>query len=319
MKMLDELKRFYHQQLKPDLRALDKQRLAIVKKITIVGVAVFTVAGGIILFSIAKFRDPVPCIIFPLMAAVGITLGLGWYISRGYRSEFKMAIIERLVKFVDEQLDYNAKWHIKQSEFNASKIFSTKPNRYKGDDMVWGKIGETAIRFSEVDAKHESGSGKNRTVVQVFKGLFFIADFNKHFGGRTVVLPDTTEKVFGKLAQTFQKLNFTRDELVKLEDPQFEKEFVVYSSDQVEARYILSTSLMKRIVDFKRNSDKKIYFSFINSQVNAAVSFKRSLFEPKLFSTLLDFGLVREYFEDLSLAVGLIEDLNLNTRIWTKE
>jgi hypothetical protein len=180
-------------------------------------------------------------------------------------------------------------------------------------------VGQTTVKFSEVDAKYESGSGKNRSVQQVFKGLFFIADFNKHFYGRTVVLPDATEKVFGKLAQTFQKLNFTRDDLVKLEDPEFEKEFVVYSNDQVEARYILSTSLMKRIVDFKRDSDKKIHLSFISSQVNVAVSFKRSLFEPKLFSTLLDFKPIQEYFEDLVLAVGIVEDLNLNTRIWTKE
>jgi hypothetical protein len=106
---------------------------------------------------------------------------------------------------------------------------------------------------------------------------------------------------------------------VKLEDPEFEREFVVYSSDQVEARYILSTSLMKRIVDFRRSCDKKLHLSFINSQVNVAISFKRNLFEPKLFSTLLDFGPIQEYFEDLCLAVGIVEDLNLNMRIWTKE
>ncbi len=319
MKTLDELKRFYHEVLKPDLQVLERQRLGLVKIITYIGIGAFGIAGVIIFVSVSRMRDPVPCIIFPLMAAGGITFGLGWYISKNYRADFKVSIIKRLVSFVDEQLKYNPKKHIKQSEFNASKIFNIKPNIYKGDDYVSGKIGQTEIRFSELDAKHESGSGKNRTVVQIFKGLFFIADFNKHFRGRTVVLPDTTEKLFGKLAQTFQKLNFTRDELVKLEDPEFEKEFVVYSNDQVEARYILSTSLMKRIVDFKRKSDRKIHLSFINSQVNVAISYNRGLFEPKLFSTLLDFGLVRQYFEDLELAVGIVEDLNLNTRIWTKQ
>jgi hypothetical protein len=180
-------------------------------------------------------------------------------------------------------------------------------------------VGQTAVKFSEVDAKYESGSGKNRTVQQIFKGLFFIADFNKDFHGRTFVLPDTAEGFLGKLGQAFQEWNISRDDLVRLEDPEFEKEFVVYSNDQVEARYILSTSLMKRIVDFKRQSGKKIHLSFINSQVNVTVSFKRNLFEPRLFSTLLDFEPVREYFEDLVLAVGIVEDLNLNIRIWTKE
>jgi hypothetical protein len=319
MKTLDELKRFYHQQLKPDLSALETQRLSIVKKIIIIGVIAFGAAGLFMLLFGFKAGDPLPFIIFPLMIAGGITFGLGWLISRGYRSDFKTTIIERLVHFVDSKLSYNPNGYIRQSEFNESKIFHTKPNRYKGDDLVWGKIGQTAIKFSELDAKHESGSGKNRTVVQIFKGLFFIADFNKDFHGRTVVLPDTAERLFGKLGQMLQEWNFSRDDIVKLEDPRFEKEFAVYGSDQVEARYILSTSLMKRICDFKRKSGRKIHLSFVGSLVNVAISYNRSLFEPKLFSTLLDFGPIQEYFEDLSLAVGIVEDLNLNMRIWSKE
>ena len=59
--------------------------------------------------------------------------------------------------------------------------------------------------------------------------------------------------------------------------------------------------------------------SFVGSKVFVAVSFTRNLFEPKLFRTLLDFGLIQEYFEDLQLAIGIVEDLNLNTRIWSKE
>jgi len=319
MKTLDELKTFYHQQLKPDLQVLERQRKTIANKIIYFGVAVFVLAGIFILIFAGNARDIMPVILFPLIGAAVITTGFSWFISKGYRSSFKSLVIEKIVKFVDDQLQYQAEGCISKSEFNASKIFNTKPNRYKGDDLVRGKIGQTAIKFSELDAKYESGSGKNRTVVQIFKGLFFIADFNKNFRGRTVVLPDTAERLFGKLGQMLQEWNISRDDLVKLEDPEFEKEFAVYSSDQVEARYILSTSLMKRICDFKRKSGRKIHLSFINSQVYAAISYNRNLFEPRLFSTLLDFEPVQKYFEDLCLAVGIVEDLNLNMRIWSKE
>ena len=72
-----------------------------------------------------------------------------------------------------------------------------------------------------------------------------MADFNKNFNGHTVVLPDTAEKILGKFGQSLQSMS-SRGELVKLEDPEFEKEFCVYGDDQVEARYILSPALMKR-------------------------------------------------------------------------
>jgi len=29
--------------------------------------------------------------------------------------------------------------------------------------------------------------------------------------------------------------------------------------------------------------------------------------------------MVKDYLEDVILAVGIVEDMNLNTRIWTKE
>ncbi|MHC4389637.1 MAG: DUF3137 domain-containing protein [Planctomycetota bacterium] len=186
-------------------------------------------------------------------------------------------------------------------------------------DYVSGKIGATRIEFSELHAEYESGSGKNRSRRTVFKGLFFIADFNKHFTCQTIVLPDTAENLFGSFGKLFQSWNILRGQLIKLEDPEFERNFVVYGNDQIQARYILSTSLMERIVDFKRKTNRRIYLSFVGSKVFVAISFTKDLFEPRLFQTILDFGLIQEYFGDLQLAVGIVEDLNLNTRIWSKE
>ena len=104
-----------------------------------------------------------------------------------------------------------------------------------------------------------------------------------------------------------------------MEDVAFEKEFVVYGDDQIEARYILSTSLMERILAYKKKSNRPIRFSFIGNKVHVAISYKKALFEPRLFRSLLSFKPIQEYFEDLSLAIDLVEDLNLNTRIWKKD
>jgi hypothetical protein len=260
-----------------------------------------------------------PIVIFPVIVSLIIGGGICTLLSRGYVTDFKSLVIEKIVRFIDENLNYNPKGYIPKSTFMLSKIFTTKPNIYKGDDFVSGKVGATQIQFSELNAVHESGSGKNKHSVTVFKGIFFVGDFNKHFIGETIVLPDTAEKLFGRLGQKLQSLNVFRGELVKLEDPEFESHFVVYGSNQVEARYILSTSLMERITEFKKKTGKKIYLSFIGSMVFVAVSYSRNLFEPKLFTTLLDFEPIKQYYQDLQLIIGIVDDLNLNTRIWSKE
>jgi len=319
MKTLTELEEFYRTTLLADLQVLEQQRMSIVRKVTYVLVGVFGLGAVAIFFLMRNVHQMVPAVIIPLVLCLLIGAGLCKLLTRGYVLDFKSTVIEKIIHFIDENLSYSPKSCIPKSTFMLSRIFTTKPNRYKGDDLVSGRIGATRIRFSELKAEYESGSGKNRHRHTVFRGIFFVGDFNKHFTGQTVVLPDTAEKLFGRLGQKLQSLNIFRGKLIKLEDPEFESQFAVYGSDQIEARYILSTSLMARITDFKKKTGKKIYLSFIGSMVFVAISYTRDLFEPRLFKTLLDFEPVRQYFEDLQLVIGIVDDLNLNTRIWSKE
>jgi len=319
MKTLDDLRQFYNTTLSADLNALEARRKALVQKLTYVGAAV-AILGAIGFLLMAQGGVPFfPGILFPLIIGAVLFVFIASLLSKGYVREFKVAIIQKIVKFIDQNLNYASYRYIPKSTFMSSEIFKTRPNRYKGDDYVSGKVGTTQIEFSELHAEYESGSGKNRSRRTVFKGLFFIADFNKHFTCKTIVLPDTAEKLFGSFGKMFQSWNVLRGRLIKLEDPEFEKFFVVYGDDQIQARYILSTSLMERIINFKKKTNRPIYLSFVGSRVFVAVSYTKKLFEPRLFRTILDFELVQEYFEDLQLAIGTVDDLNLNTRIWSKQ
>jgi len=319
LKTLEDLKNFYDTTLLADLKVLEKERRKVVFKLTCIIVTILCVLGVCLLLWMGNLNAIPAVLIIPAVLCIVIGVTLCSFLTRGYVIKFKSLVIQRIVHFIDENLKYEAHDCIERSTFMLSKIFTTKPNRYKGDDLVWGKIGATDIKFSEIHAEHVSGSGKNRRRYTVFKGLFFIGDFNKDFTAQIVVLPDTAEKLFGHFGQKLQSLNILRGQLVKLEDPEFEKNFAVYGNDQIQARYILSTSLMERIVEFKKKTGRTIYMSFVGSMVFMAVSYTRKLFEPRIFQTLLDFNPVREYFEDLRLAIGIVDDLNLNTRIWSKQ
>jgi hypothetical protein len=262
-------------------------------------------------------------------AAVTAVIGVGGgrfvyrFLVSEYVFQFKTSVIGKIVAFIDPKLEYWPKGHIEQTQFVASSIFARTPDRLRGDDHVKGVVGATSIEFSEIHAEYKtesrSGRGRKQQWHTIFKGLFFIADFNKHFSGRTMVLPDTAEKLFGGAGTFLQRIDKSRGELVKLEDPEFEKLFVVYGDDQIEARYVLSTSLMERIVKFRKKTGRPIYLSFVGARVYVGVSYREALFEPRVFSTIVDFKSAEGYFDDLHLALGIVDDLNLNTRIWTKQ
>ncbi|MHC4388458.1 MAG: DUF3137 domain-containing protein, partial [Planctomycetota bacterium] len=267
MKTLDDLRQFYNTTLQADLKVLERKRKAVAEKLAGTG-AVIAILALVILFFISRSMGGslFPAIMFPLIIGVILFVFIASLLSKGYVREFKATIIHKIITFIDDNLTYASHRFIPKSTFMASEIFKTRPNRYKGDDYVSGKVGATQIEFSELHAEYESGSGKNRSRRTVFKGLFFIADFNKHFVCKTIVLPDTAEKLFGGFGKMFQAWNVLRGQLIKLEDPEFEKLFVVYGDDQIQARYILSTSLMERIVDFKRKTNRPVYLSFVGSK-----------------------------------------------------
>jgi len=308
MKTLAEFEQYYSTDLRQLLNDFEKQRKTIILRFLWSVCAILAIAAVVLLF--ISSLPVAPAIIITVVVGTILAALMWWLLTRNFVLEFKKEIISRIVTFCEPTMKYDPKRHISQSEFQASAIFKHRIDRYRGEDHVHGRIGATDIAFSELHAEYRttSGSGKNRRTEwhTIFKGLFCIADFNKEFHGATVVLP--------------QSLNFLRSgQLVNLEDPEFEKEFVVYGDDQIEARYILSTSLMQRITAFKRKTGKQLYLSFTRSNVYVAVTTSKNMFEPRIFRTLLDFDMAREYLEDLQLAVGIVEDLNLNTRIWTKE
>ncbi|MFH1771797.1 MAG: DUF3137 domain-containing protein [Candidatus Omnitrophota bacterium] len=318
MKTIDDLRDYYNSALVKDLSLLETKRKGIVKNLIYAAIPITGILTVFALFIIRSSQDPGVLIIFAALSLF-IFAAVYYFFTRDYVREFKSAIIHKIVKFIDSGLDYSRERCIGESVFKESRIFKNNIDRYRGDDYVSGKIGATEVKFSEIHAEYVTRDSKGRrTYHTIFKGIFFIADFNKSFKGKTVVLPDTAERLFGHIGSMLQSWNFTRGQLIKLDDPEFEKIFAVYGDDQIVARYILSTSLMKRITDFKKKTKRQIYLSFISQNVYVAISYTRNLFEPRVFKTLLDFNPIKEYYNDLALAVGIVEDLNLNTRIWSK-
>lgn len=313
MRTIEELKNYYDSTLVPELTLLEVQRIKVRNRVLLAAFIVMPIA---ILIAFLTGGGDLGLIVV-LLSIAGVAF-FSFMTAKDYRNNFKKGIIENIVHFIDDDLEYQRTNYISRPAFVESKLFTRRPDEYSGDDYVKGKVGQTKLEFSEIHAKYVTHDKNGRKVHTIFKGMFFIADFHKNFNGKTLVLPDTAEKLFGQLGTMLQSINKMRGQLIKLEDPEFEKMFAVYGDNQIEARYILSTSLMRRISEFKKKTKRPVYISFVGSKVHVAISYTRNLFEPRIFRTLLDFAPIQQYFEDFQMAIGIVEDLNLNTRIWSK-
>ncbi|MEO0339403.1 MAG: DUF3137 domain-containing protein, partial [Bacteroidota bacterium] len=239
-----------------------------------------------------------------------------------FRTSYKERVVRKIIEVTNPDWVYHPDERITREVYHKSEIFRTGVDRYNGDDLLSGMIGETDFACSELHTEYKTtttdSKGRTKTTYHtIFKGLFFHADFHKHFHGKTFVLPDRSEKMFGNFGKAFQKLS-TRGELVTLEDPKFEEEFAVYATDQQEARYILTPTMMEAMCRLKELHGKTFYFSFIDTRVYCAISISEKLFEPPLFKSGVNYENVRKIYELIKINESIVAELNLNTRIWTK-
>ena len=105
---------------------------------------------------------------------------------------------------------------------------------------------------------------------------------------------------------------------VKLEDPEFSRRYNVYSSDQVEARYLLTTAFMERFNNIETAfGTKKIKCSFYNDRLMFAISTRKDLFEVgNLFCSLSNPKQMRNFFNELASILALVDYFKLDWHLW---
>ncbi len=318
MKSTSELTDYYYNVLHGDLLELEDERKKIRNKIAIY-IFIVIMISLIIIDSLHMFHNHQ--IHSGLFIIIFIAFGVSTYIYKhtikDYVLNFKFRIIAPLIKAIDENLQYRASSHLSSHLFDRSELFKRTHDRYSGNDLVKGSIDDIPLQFSDVHAEYKTKNSKGGSQWHtIFQGLFIVADFNKHFKGTTLILPDTFGSLIGGWLQS---QNSSYGELMKMDDPEFEKHFVVYGSDPIEARYLLTPSMMKRIVDFKNRSKQELYISFKSEQIHIAIAYNKDLFEPSVFSSLLDYKSAMEYIKTLHLAVGIVQELKLNQKLWSKQ
>jgi Protein of unknown function (DUF3137) len=310
----------------PTLQALEHDRAKFInqKSNCIWGVIVpLLVIGGIVAISFF------PLGIFALALAVGGAM-FAYHMMAGrhgntYILNYKNTVIEKLAGLIDPNLHYDQLRGIDIGLFEASELFSTRPDRYKTTDLIHGQYGKTSLLLGELHAEDrrtttDSKGNTQTSYVTIFKGLMLIADFHKHFQGRTFIFPDVAEKTFGNIGRTFQKMGGrSGTSLVQMEDAEFEEAFAVHSTDQVEVRYLLSPAMMRRMLDMKNRIGSDVRIAFKESSVWIAVSHSRPYLEPDTKIAATDRGQIEKMLSEISLFLDIIEELDLNTRIWTKE
>ncbi len=111
-------------------------------------------------------------------------------------------------------------------------------------------------------------------------------------------------------------LNNRQFQKIELEDTKFAKRFCVYSSDQIEARYLVTTAFMERLYNLKTTFGAKfLKCSFFEGRIMIAISTDRDLFEiGSLYKSLEDTESINSFFNEIYSILELIDYFKLNEK-----
>jgi len=150
---------------------------------------------------------------------------------------------------------------------------------------------------------------------KILDGLFYETKFNKNFEGRVLVVSEkefSNSLGFSKLIDILETAGLKK---TRLDSPEFEKYFRVYSSDEILARYILTHNLMEKLVQIKKEFNTDLIISFYKGNIAFYLD-NIEIAQPNLeYSFYSSEG----YEKNINIILNLfniIEELNLDKQIW---
>ncbi len=313
-----------------ELLKLDARRKLILA-MTVLAAAIFFITFALTFYDIIRMEGETVAfkkeyggfIVNRMLLAVALSLTILWIAGKlqpAFKRNYKTKVVSRLVQALEPDWNYDAKKHISEEEYINSNLFNQSYEHFGGDDLITGRIGDTEFQCSELHSQNShrttDSDGDSKTEwTSVFHGFFFVAGFNKNFKGETYLVHGDLEHK----AQTFRgsdRSPGSASRFAKLENKEFSEIFTVKTTDQVEARYILTPSMMEGLVRIYKSIEMPIHISFVDNKVFFAIRLTEDLFEPKLMKSVLNKKEINKITNLLKLNRLLVDELQLNNKLW---
>lgn len=205
------------------------------------------IAAALVFWVLAQWNDDPPgAFELVMFLVVGAIAGEVWAINKlqtQYERLYKSRVLPALAARVGD-LTYKPASADKVHRLRAARILP-ECDTVKADDEIAGT--HRGLGISIIEAQMKRRSGKNTQTV--FDGLLIEIMLPRSLTGTTAVLTD--EGVFGNFKTRWKTEGL---ETVRLEDPEFERRFEVYSNDQIEARALLTPAFMERFTSLAKSS-----------------------------------------------------------------
>jgi len=228
-----------------------------------------------------------------------------------YDSDYKQQVVQQIIQFVHPGLEYKPGICVNHIDYQKSSLCRDWYDDYDGDDWIGGNYQGVNFKCSELNVSRRSSSSAASSYV-IYHGLFFVAPLNICFNGGTYIWLKGQEQLPASIAdERYRLLPMPHTVRVDFRNGDFEKHYVVYTTDIAEASSIITPEIMTAIMNFKRQINRDITLSFVGGICYVSIPFSENLFEPHKGDPG-DKETIKNYFFTVLLILSIIKQLQLD-------
>jgi len=213
------------------------------------------------------------------ISVIAFTILVTEIITRKNRKEYKKIYKENVVLEVLKEyftdLKYSLRVGIAESVISSTKMMMTG-DKFRSNDRISAKYKDINLLYSDLHIQLE-GKGRNddSPPLTIFKGQWFVFDFNKTFKSNIQVSEKFFMAVISGKVEGYKR--------IKVEDVDFNRKFKVYAENELEAFYVLTPNTIEKIKTLNKKLRGKLLFCLINNKMHIGLDNRRDLFEPNVY------------------------------------
>lgn len=226
---------------------------------------------------------------------------------KAFKKKVKNNVMPPFARFF-EGFSYRHKKPLSKEHILKSKIFTSFQN-VAAEDCFSGTYSGFGVQICEQSLQDVHYGSKKTRQKTVFQGIIIALELKKNFSAQTLILKNSG--LFGRCQHLSE---FSK---IKLDNAAFNSVFDVYTSNENEARLILTPLFLECLLDLKQAlRGKSLRASFFENKVFIFVETKLDMFEPyRFFSSNINKAKINAAFERFLAIFQAIDALKTNRKL----
>ncbi len=305
MKTIDDFRRYYAEFLSKELGTAESARKSTIFKAFLVWVFAIPITIVAIWLSTSFMGQEY---FWALVVLNVLVFGFLAYMlyretlsSPRFYNLFKGRVIDGIIRFIDERLQYIPHRAVPVAVFGRSGLFNKPVHKYEGDDYCILQLEDcTTVEFSEVHAHQKVKDEQGTHWEPIFEGLFAHIKLATPRGGEMYVVPKNTpaDEIGSKTS---------RLQSHPVENSALSTAYEVYANGPMTVKRYLTPELIQAIVSYhEQNPTLPLYYGMQGPHVYIAIPRETVLLEPNVWHSLADVQSLEKFFEDLNTLWNII-------------